>query len=530
MRPQSARKKHWLVCTLVALLVNISSGANSQGLHSPQDPLLAVASGQYQGTWTDDGKIAAFLGVPFARAPVATLRWAPPQPLPASAENRLAQQFAPACMQGTYISDWYRDISAYFGADAAAIEDPLESEDCLYLNIWTPAAGGNLPHPVLVYIHGGSNKGGWSYEPNLIGETLSRRGIVVVTIAYRLGMFGFFAHPELEQLNFGLQDQVAALHWIKNYIAAAGGDPDKVTLMGESSGANDIDFLIASPATTGLFRQVIHHSGGSALRGRTDRNEYLEMTHVLSDSLPGGQPARLQELRSIHAASLMNASSALMQGRYMDPVIDGDTVNTAVTESLRRSIPDNLALLIGHNGNERLSSIKGDWTVDGWLEKNTTPAQAARLRRLLPANTPRRETLDRLDSAYYYLCPSLWLAQQFRARNLPVWYFEFTRQREGDAAAAIGAYHGAELPYVFDTHDDWLPTTAVDRKITAWMINYWANFVKTGNPNGDKLPLWLPFDASTPTVQRIDNEVSQTQHSSAAVCEVLLDAPPWQKH
>lgn len=530
MRPQSARKKHWLVCTLFALLVNISSGVNSQGLHSPQDPLLVVASGQYQGTWTDDGKIAAFLGVPFARAPVATLRWAPPQPLPASAENRLAQQFAPACMQGTYISDWYRDISAYFGADAAAIEDPLESEDCLYLNIWTPAAGGNPPHPVLVYIHGGSNKGGWSYEPNLIGETLSRRGIVVVTIAYRLGMFGFFAHPELEQLNFGLQDQVAALHWIKNYIAAAGGDPDKVTLMGESSGANDIDFLIASPATTGLFRQVIHHSGGSALRGRTDRNEYLEMTHVLSDSLPGGQPARLQELRSIHAASLMNASSALMQGRYMDPVIDGDTVNTAVTESLRRSIPDNLALLIGHNGNERLSSIKGDWTVDGWLEKNTTPAQAARLRRLLPANTPRRETLDRLDSAYYYLCPSLWLAQQFRARNLPVWYFEFTRQREGDAAAAIGAYHGAELPYVFDTHDDWLPTTAVDRKITAWMINYWANFVKTGNPNGDKLPPWVPFDESTPTMQRIDNEVSHTQHSSAALCEILLDAPPWQKH
>ena len=353
---------------------------------------------------------------------------------------------------------------------------------------------------------------------------------VVVTVAYRLGMFGFFAHPELEQLNFGLQDQVAALRWIKNHIAAAGGDPDKVTLMGESSGANDIDFLIGSPAATGLFQQVIHHSGGSALRGRTHREDYLKMTLALSASLPGDEFAHLRDLRNIPAPSLMGASSAIMQGKYMDPVIDDDTVYTAATESLRRSIPENLALLIGHNGNERLGSIKADWTVASWLEKNTNPSQAARLRRLLPEKAPRLETLDRLDSAYYYLCPSLWLAQQFRARHLGVWYYEFTRQREGEAAAAIGAYHGAELPYVFDTHDDWLPTTSTDRQITVWMIDYWANFVKTGNPNGDQLPPWLPFDESAPTVQRIDNEVSHTHHSSTALCEVLLDARPWLRH
>src|SRR5208283_4118744 len=207
-------------------------------------------------------QVASFKGIPFAAAPVGELRWQAPRPHAPRAGTQHATEFAAACFQDSYNTDWYRDLAQNFGVDAAAFADPTVSEDCLYLNVWTPALGARARLPVMVWIHGGANKSGWSFEPNYLGEALAARGdVVVVTIAYRLGIFGFFGHPQLRgsaaPSNFGLLDQIAALHWVKDNIRAFGGDAGNVTVFGESAGGADIGYLAASPLARGLMRRAL---------------------------------------------------------------------------------------------------------------------------------------------------------------------------------------------------------------------------------------------------------------------------------
>jgi len=207
------------------------------------------------GKLAEGGRTESFLGVPFAQPPVGDLRWLPPQPLAKSSAAPQKNEFPAACMQGDHIAKWYKNVAAGFGGDPDLIKHPEVSEDCLYLNIWRPATEAQSAEmlPVIVYIHGGSNKGGWSYEPNYIGHNLASKGVIVISIAYRLGVFGFFSHPTLEHSNFGLLDQVAALLWVNENILALGGDSAKITVMGESAGANNIDHLMTMPSSKGLF-------------------------------------------------------------------------------------------------------------------------------------------------------------------------------------------------------------------------------------------------------------------------------------
>ena len=250
-------------------------------------PAIQLQDTRLEGLYSADGAVESFLGVKFAAAPIGELRWRAPQAVRYSAPVTAARQFGPACYQGDHITRWYQDLIASFGGDPASISPPPVSEDCLYLNIWRPQFRGTAPLPVMVYVHGGSNRGGWAYEPNYIGENLARQNVLVVSVAYRLGAFGFFSHPDVAESNFALLDLIAALEWLQQHIGAAGGDPGNVTLVGESAGASNIAHLMVSPKAKGLFQRVIHQSAGWAISGRVSREQQLAQGLALQRELTG---------------------------------------------------------------------------------------------------------------------------------------------------------------------------------------------------------------------------------------------------
>lgn len=420
---------------------------------------------------------------------------------------------------------WYRDVVASFGGDPASFPVPQFSEDCLYLNIWAPAAAGSSPRPVIVYIHGGSNKGGWAYEPNYIGERLARQDVVVVSIAYRLGLLGFFSHPELTQSNLGLLDQIAALDWIQKHIATLGGDANNITVMGESAGANNITHLLVSPLAQGLFQRIIHQSAGWAVTGRGDRQTHLTAFKDLQDALLGPDGS-LDKLRELEFEDLLSRAEPILQDHSFDPVVDGVSLLEPVINTLAAGRFQPVDALIGSNADEWLMYLQGTETRAAWIADNVSPAHAEAVLQTLPEDLSELEAVDRLITASAFVCPSLQLARLVNSNRGSSWFYYFARQREGEKAATMGAYHGAELPYVFDTHDQWLPTVDADRQLTAQMMGYWANFARSGDPNAEALPPWPLFDRARGEVMVLDAQLTRQAHPSATLCEALANAQP----
>jgi para-nitrobenzyl esterase len=494
-------------------------------------PLAAVSAARFimggvnvTGVPVETAKVNSFLGVPFARAPTGALRWAPPQAWQGKQKiSYKADKFAPACFQGPHISNWYKNVVSGFGGDPDSVVPPQVSEDCLYLNIWQPIASADKPFPVIVFIHGGSNKGGWSYEPNYHGESLAAKGVIVVTIAYRLGVFGYFPHPELEYSNFGLLDQIMALQWVQSNIRALSGDPGNVTVMGESAGANNIDFLLASPLGRGLFQRVIHQSGGSGLTGRSSRPLQLDLGEVFASTLLGADKQHaLQKMRQIPAEQVLATAGVVYQGHSFGPVVDGHSVVSSLIGAVQDNRLYRVDLLIGSNDDEWLMYLEGEPDVDSWLADNVNEQDAVLLKSDLESETDPERRLDLLITANAFVCPSLLLAAKFSQQKQQVWVYHFLRQRPGELAASMGAYHGAELPYVFDTHDAWLPTDEIDRSLTDRMQSYWVAFAKTGNPNSQGRPYWPAYREHGPTVQMLDDKISTGWHGSQRLCDVLL--------
>ena len=476
------------------------------------------------GQLAEGGKTESFLGVPFAEPPVGDLRWAPPQPLVKTTATSQKNEYAAACMQGDHIAKWYKNVAADFGGDPELIKHPEVSEDCLYLNIWRPAAEAQSAErlPVIVYIHGGSNKGGWSYEPNYIGHNLASKGVIVISIAYRLGVFGFFSHPTLEHSNFGLLDQVAALQWVNDNIIALGGDAERITVMGESAGANNIDHLITMPSGKGLFSRVIHQSGGSFMTNRSDKETLLKLgSEFLGKSIGDENGNTLSKIRQLPAETLIAAAKDVYSGYYFDPVVDGMSVMEPIFNTIKAGKMHRVDLLIGSNDDEWLMYTDDNPDIEGWLKAEVTPSEADSLNALLDGQSDDRRKLDLLRTAKYYVCPSLVLAKEASKLNHNAWVYHFTRQREGDLAATMGAYHGAELPYIFDTHDDWLPTVEADHRLTNIMQTYWVNFAATGNPNQLDLPVWPNYSAENPSIQSLGDVLFSSSHPSANLCEYL---------
>lgn len=455
---------------------------------SPASPSVHVDGGAIAGTSRDG--LAVYLGVPYAAPPVGDLRWRPPRPVPAWAGVRNADHFAPACLQT--------------GVSMPGEPPPATSEDCLYLNVWAPPHADKLP--VLVWIHGGGYSNGATSLPLYAGDALAAHGVVVVTIAYRLGAFGFLAHPALTREsaahgsgNYGLMDQLAALAWVQRNIAAFGGDPAQVTIAGQSAGAMAVSLLIASPRSTGLFARAIAQSGGVFEPVQIAPRYLLANAETDGDAFVRGLgAATIADARELPAAKILAANADLITHPVVEPDVLPETPFDAYTSGHAHRVP----VLLGSNADE------GRALVD--LSKVTAANFTAELTRAwgelppplvaaYPFHTDdeartARAALER-DLRFAW---DMWAWARLAAKaHGPVWSYQFALAPPFPAdsvRAHWGASHFAELWYMFGHLDQetwaWRPA---DRALSTAMVDYWINFVRTGDPNGDGLPRWPGF-------------------------------------
>lgn len=509
---------------LTGALITLSLVAGCQGAGRPEVRLgEQVLVGRHGAA---EREVAAFYGIAYAAPPVGALRWQAPAAPPARAGRHEAAAFAPGCYQDSYNTDWYRKVGAAFGADPALFQDPPFSEDCLYLNVWTPRPDASARLPVMVWIHGGANRAGWSFEPNYLGERLAGRGkVVVVSIAYRVGVFGFFGHPQLRGAahgtNFGLLDQIAALRWVQRHIGAFGGDAGNVTLFGESAGAANIGYLMTSPLARDLFHRAISQSGGYQLLERRTPEDLERLGQALSAALPGGPD--LAALRQLGSAAILAAAKSVLKDHDWGPAVDGEVVPALpAVAGLARGTP--VDLLTGTNQDEWYMYVDDspEALVAG-LEA-FPPAARPALAALAAAAPGVRRGHDRAVTFANMVCPGYLMAAAIRRAGGKAWVYRLTRVRPGPGGAGLGAYHGAEIPYVFDTHDAWLATDAVDRRLTETIQSYWTNFARSGDPNGPGVPEWPAYAKSDARVMELGERTGPLPAPDHAPCLQLAGA------
>ena len=502
-----------------------------------QKPVVEASGTRYLGIKQDPG-VQAFLGIPFAEPPVNELRWERPVPIQGALGEVDATQFMPACMQTGSGLAWYHGMMSRVGVDPSLMEGPEYSEDCLYLNVWT-TGDHSEPKPVLVFIHGGSNTGGWSYEPNYHGHALAERGVVVVTVAYRLGIFGWLSHPDMAIRNPGLHDLIVALDWVNANIGAFGGDPNRIVVSGESAGADNALHLALAPAMAGKLTGVIHQSAGWSVTSTLKPEDGFALGEALVAHHLGAD-GTFDDLKRIPAAELLDSQLDVFSGHYFSPIPDPETLPVSLEERVAGDSLPGLNLIIGSNRNESLMYIPEGAELTDYLEGYFPPENWEDIKAMLGADLSELAQMDRLRSAVQYTCPSLSLAQAAQEAGGSAYVYRFDRVREG--FDAIGAYHGAELPYVFDTHDAWIPTNAVDHQITDALVDYWVAFLTTGSPNepysvraerGDSemgasdingaekgRAMWSAWSRQQPALV-IADEISTQTHPDVALCEFL---------
>lgn len=499
-------------------------------------PVVEAGAETLRGAWVaSEQGVAAFAGVPFAAAPLGKLRWRAPAPHRPRPGVQDASRFAPACMQGSGGVDWYVGVAEAFGHGPEVVGRPNGiSEDCLYLNVWAPypRAGDDLP--VVVFVHGGGNSAGWSYEPNYVGSRLAGAGVVAVTIAYRLGPFGFFAHPALDDgsgapvANFGLLDIRAAFEWVRENAAAFGGDPGELTAIGESAGAlNLIDLLLADIARGEVlaspFRRLVSQSIGGSIVSRQDLAQEQAVGLRLANDMGLGPGASAADLRAVPAAEVLAAADHLPEEYYPDGVIDGRTLPKHPMAIIDEARAAGAEILLGSNAHEWLMYIDEDAGIEeleAWMAA-TAPGREAVLEAGVADTEDARRALDRLRTAREMLCPSRYLAEWVNATGGRAWIYRFTRQRPGPGGEKLGAYHGAELPYVFDTHDAWLPTADEDRRLTRTVMEHWLAFAAAGDPSVPGGPAWPTYSRPTPIVMELGGRAVPADSVTQGLCAVL---------
>jgi para-nitrobenzyl esterase len=451
---------------------------------------VMTESGALEGI--EQGNLSIYKGVPFAAPPVGELRWREPRLVAPWKGTRKADAFAPACLQK--------------GVSMPGETPPATSEDCLYLNIWTPARKADQGLAVMVWIHGGGYANGNASMPLYWGDALAKRGIVVVTIAYRLGPLGFLAHPELtaesshhSSGNYGLLDQIAALEWVQRNIRAFGGDPGRVTIAGQSAGAMAVSMLMASPRARGLFHRAIGQSGGLfeplqlapqylLANAETDGKKYVSSLHA--DSIAA--------LRKRSAAELLTGAA----DRVSHPVIEPYMLPAAPYDAFVSGAYNNVPLLVGFNADEAralvdVTNVKAA-TFAADIERGfgalPPPLIAA-----YPHATDAQARQARLDfERDLRFAWDTWTWARLQSAHGRAYLYHFMQRPpfpEESVHHGWGASHFAELWYVFDhldqEHWNW---SAQDRKVAELMASYWTNFVKTGDPNGQGLLRWPTFD------------------------------------
>jgi para-nitrobenzyl esterase len=461
---------------IAALVVAVASPRR------PAPPRVTIDTGILEGAADSVTGVDVFRGIPYAAPPVGALRWRPPRPPAQWTGVRDAKQLGHNCMQ----AQPYADIDPY----AAGI-----SEDCLYLNVWTSSLGtASPPRPVMVWIHGGGFFAGFGGEERHNGARLAQKGAVIVTLNYRLGPFGFFAHPALAAESphhaagdYGLLDQIAALQWVRRNIARFGGDPARVTIFGESAGGMSVGSLIASPLAKGLFQRAILESGTGVGIGIARRDSAQAIGVQLAESLgvadTGAKVAA--RLRAVPADTVLAAAARLGPpgAPKFWPVVDGWVLPEPVDSALLRGTASRVPVIVGSNRDEG----------DDWM------------------GAPTR-AFARLSSA----------------RGVPTYVYMFSRVGDDSVSRRMGAYHSAEITFVFGRTRPLQAVagrTAYDSTLAEAMSDYWIAFATSGYPNGaptaGKWPPWPRYNQTTEALLELGPETRPRTHVKQAVYDSL---------
>jgi len=461
---------------------------------------VRTASGLVEGVPGTDPALRVFKGIPFAAPPVGNLRWRPPQPPVPWQGVRKADHFCASCIQNivTERKPWTYEFMAHNEI----------SEDCLFLNVWTPAKSNNEKHPVFFWIHGGGNNEGSAAAPVYDGEGLAKKGLVVVVINYRLGVLGWLTHPELTKEspnhasgNYGLLDQIAALKWVHENIAAFGGDPNRVTIAGQSAGASAVHNLTASPLAKGLFQRAIAESG-SSVDGRGQR----PLAEQEQDGVKFAQAKGAQSLAALRAMSWENLV-APVPGASANPatgatplwrfgvVVDGYSLPASITEIFAQGKQNDVPTMTGCNADEGGAVPQPDITSEEFQKqaRQKYGDMADAFLRLYPAASKEEAGRAQNDSARDQARVSmyLWATNRGKTGKTKAYTYFWNHALPGPDADKYGAFHTSEVPYVLNSlNKSDRPFKDADRIIADMMSSYWANFAATGDPNGKGLAAW----------------------------------------
>jgi para-nitrobenzyl esterase len=463
---------------------------------------VKIDSGVVEGALNSDSSVRIFRSIPFAAPPVGDLRWRPPQPVQPWTGVRKAVDFGPRCVQGRVFSD-------------IVFRDQEMSEDCLSLTVWAPARSQSAKVPVYVWFYGGGFAAGAGDEARYDGESFAKRGIVVVNVNYRLGIFGFFAHPELTKEsphhasgNYGLLDQVAGLQWVRRNIAAFGGDPHTVTIGGESAGSLSVCALMASPLSRDLFQQAIGESGAFfGMVGGRGTPTLAEAEKEGAEFAESSGTKNLAALRNMSSDDLLREESKKNNGFGFWPIVDGYFLPSDVATIYAQGMQGQVPLLAGWNADEvRMNVLMAKQKPDAksfteQLRKEFGDKADTALK-VYGASTDEEASPSAGDLAsdqFIVYGTWKWIEEQ-AATGKPVYRYQFDRTvpipeaDKGTGLKSFGAAHAAELEYVFTMLDskkaDWQPD---DYQVAKTMNAYWANFIKTGDPNGSSLAKWPQF-------------------------------------
>jgi para-nitrobenzyl esterase len=477
-------------------------------------PVVAVTGGKIRGRLAADGG-AAFKKIPYARPPLGELRWREPQPVAPWSGIRKEQAFSVACTQ---LSE---------GWNKRYVEE--SAEDCLYLNVATPEWPPKSKHPVFVWIHGGSNTAGSGEAAGFDQRTLVRRGVVLVTIQYRLGALGFLAHPELAREsrrrtsgNYGLMDQIAALQWVRKNIAKFGGDPRNVTAAGESAGAFDVSLLMTSPLAKGLFHRAIAESGAASGFDWPMTAAHAEANgRKMAAHLKAPDDGAIRFLRTVGPREILQAAkdSSNNDRTGLQTSVDGYVLPKPPAVVFAEGLSARVPMITGSNAQETGGDIPAERLREAIRKAYGNLAdRALKLYGLADPlyGVPGRQWTTDIE----FRCPSAAQAVAHAAAGNVTYEYEFERSLPGETAT----FHSSELNFVFGTWGEDVKLAAEDQKLSEQVQAYWTNFARTGDPNGEGLPAWPKFTVkSQDYLAFTDNGAVAKASMRREFCEVYIE-------
>jgi para-nitrobenzyl esterase len=521
-----------LIALVLLSTIAVSCAPASVAIKDPIKIDTGLVSGTVVGEKQD---IHVYQGIPFAAPPVGDLRWKPPQPAASWQGVKECTKFGPAPI-------------GYFSASFKAYSEP--SEDCLYLNVWTPAKMTSDRLPVMVWIYGGAFRFGEGSNPQYNGENLNRRDVVVVTFNYRLGPFGFLAHPLLSKEsehnssgNYGLLDQIAALQWIQKNIAAFGGDPNRVTIFGQSAGATSVLWLMASPLTKGLFQRAISQSAyeGTAFAHLQENKYGNEPKEKMGEQLAKDlgcdtSPDPIACMRAKSAEEVLKTgtppTNVLASGYRYEPCVDGWVETDLPLNIFEAGKQQDVPLLIGSTADEwALFQLLAKPSADSYQKyvQNTFGDKAQQVLTMYPAGDDKQATASdkQVITLMTFTCPAKAYASAMSNVKSKTYFYQFTRVPPG--AKMLGAFHLLDIGYVFGKFMPFLsPLKAdayyndTDKALSDAMMSYWTGFAANGDPNQEGLTQWPAYDAQTGQYLNLGDKIEVKSGLYNETCDLFM--------